>query len=73
MLACLKEIYAAKAIVHGRRLGDLPPADLAALRTSITATQGKVEYTKMINEFIGEDWDAILSGHYRNDIAGAGK
>jgi len=73
MLDLIKHIYAAEAFLHGRRLADLSPAEAAALETSLSDIIGKAEYYKLHLDLEHQEWDAILSGHFRTDIRGTGK
>jgi hypothetical protein len=73
LLDLIKQIHAAKALLGGRRLGDLSAAEVMALETSIASVIGKAEYFGLVNGFEEEEWRGILERHYRNDIIGTGK
>lgn len=72
MLDCIKQIYAAKSLLHGRHLADLSPAEISALETSVSSAIGKAEYFNLLLDLEEQEWEAILAGHFRNDIHGVG-
>jgi hypothetical protein len=72
MIDVIKQIYAAKALLHGRKLGELSPAEIAALQISMAAVIGKAEYYQLVLDQSRQEWESILSGNFRNDITGSG-
>jgi hypothetical protein len=73
MVDLIKQIYAAKQVLHGRRLADLPSDQLAALRSSLSSAVAKAEYYQLVVDLESEEFDAVLANHYRTDVNGAGK
>jgi hypothetical protein len=72
MLGCIEQIYAAKAMLHGRKIADLSPTEIATLESAVESVIGKAEYSDLVLNVEGEEWDAILAGKFRNDISGSG-
>jgi hypothetical protein len=72
MIDVIKQIYAAKALLHGRKLGELSSAEIAALQTSMAAVIGKAEYYQLVLDQSRQEWESILSGNFRNDITSSG-
>jgi hypothetical protein len=73
MTDLIKQIYAAKALLGERRLGDISAAEVTALEGAMRSVVGKAEYFNLLNGLELESWQSILAGHDRNDINGDGR
>jgi hypothetical protein len=58
MADVMKQIYASKALLGGRRLGDLSPAEVTVLESSIVGVIGKAEYFNIVNGIELETWQS---------------
>jgi hypothetical protein len=69
----VKKIYAAEAVLHDRPLDNLTLGELQSLSNATSAALGAAKYFAADIDISQNEWDAILSGHFRNDIGGTGK
>ncbi len=61
-------LYSAKAAMHGKPLNQLDPDEILPLITAISEARGKAELAGENFKIQEQEWDALLSGHYRTDI-----
>jgi hypothetical protein len=73
MFETYKKIYAAKAILHDRPVTSLSPPERQSLYAATAAALGQADYLKVNLDIAQQEWEAILSGNFRNDIGGTGK
>jgi hypothetical protein len=62
------QLESAKAAMHGKPLSQLDPDEVLPLITAISEARGKAELAGQAFNIQDKEWDALLSGHYRNDI-----
>jgi len=62
------QLESAKAAMHGKPLNQLDPDEILPLITAISEARGKAELSATAFKIQNQEWDALLSGHYRNDI-----
>jgi hypothetical protein len=62
------QLESAKAAMHGRPLNQLDPDEILPLVTAISEARGKAELASDAFRIQDQEWDALLSGHYRTDI-----
>jgi hypothetical protein len=73
MFELLKQMEIAQAATHGHALSDLPPADVQTLVAATSEALGKAHYLRAALDVDAQELQAVLSGHFRNDIAGTAR
>jgi len=61
-------LHSAKAALHGKPLNQLDPDEVLPLITAISDARGKAELAGEAFQVQEQEWDSLLSGHYRTDI-----
>jgi hypothetical protein len=62
------QLKSAKAAMHGKPLNQLDPDEVLPLVTAISEARGKAELADEAFKIQDQEWDALLSGHFRTDI-----
>jgi hypothetical protein len=62
------QLHSAKAAMHGRPLKQLDSNEILPLIAAISEAHGKAELAEENFKIQEQEWDALLSGHYRTDI-----
>ena len=62
------QLHSARAAMHGKPLSQLDPSEILPLITAISEARGKAELAGENFRIQEQEWDALLSGHFRNDI-----
>jgi hypothetical protein len=62
------QLHSAKAAMHGRPLNQLDSDEILPLIAAISEARGKAELAQENFKIQEQEWDALLSGHYRTDI-----
>jgi hypothetical protein len=63
-----KQLHSAKAAMHGKPLADLGPEEIQPLLTALSEAREKAEGLEEVLKVQELEWNAVLSGHYRNDL-----
>ena len=62
------QLHSAKAAMHGRPLDQLDSNEIVPLIAGISEARGKAELAQENFGIQEQEWDSLLSGHYRTDI-----
>jgi hypothetical protein len=62
------QLHSAKAAMHGKPLNQLDSNEILPLIGAISEARGKAELAQENFKIQEQEWDALLSGHYRTDI-----
>jgi hypothetical protein len=71
LIDVLREMAGVKAAIHGRTFAEIPQAERASLLQTLSTALGRVQFAKTSLDGQQPEWDALLSGHFRNDLGGA--
>jgi len=72
-LALWNQLHEAKAALHGKSLSQLDADEILPVVSAISEAREKAELAQETFKVQQEEWEAVLSGHFRNDIVGKGK
>jgi hypothetical protein len=68
-----KQLFSAKSALHGKTLSELDLEEIQPLAAAISEARGRAEHAHDLFEIQRQEWDALLSGHFRNDIGSTGQ
>jgi hypothetical protein len=68
VFGAFKKAYAAKSILRDRPLSALSPAEIQSLSAATAAALGQAEFLKLNLEISQQEWDAVRTERFRNDI-----
>lgn len=73
MFETLKEVSIAKNLLGGRPVASLRDSEREELATAIRRVSGRLEFFEAALDVSHQEWEAILSGKFRNDLGGGVK
>jgi hypothetical protein len=62
------QLESARAAMHGKPISQLDPDEVLPLIAAISEARAKAELASQAFSIQDDEWEALLSGHYRTDI-----
>jgi hypothetical protein len=73
MLKLLSQLSNARANMRGHTLQQLSGEEIQTMLTEVSKAREQAVYIRTLGDLEHREWEAALSGHYRNDFAGSAR